>query len=70
MGTDYAKAVQEVADSYQLIYINQYESLPIHEWNGTLYLEDATHLNERGRREYAKVVSKHLLKDFRERNAK
>ena len=70
VGTDYAKAVQEVADSYQLIYINQYESLPIHEWNGTLYLEDATHLNERGRREYAKVVSKHLLKDFKERNAK
>lgn len=70
VGMDYVNAVEEVADKYNLIFINPYEELPIHKWNGTLYLEDATHLNESGRREYAKVVSDNLLDDFKERNAR
>ena len=70
VGMDYVKAVEEVAKANNLIFINQYEELPIHKWNGTLYLEDATHLNEKGRIEYAKVVSKYILKDYKERNAR
>ena len=69
VGTDYVKALSEVAKEYDLLFINLYEELPINEWNGTLFLEDATHLNERGRKEYAQVVAKYLLEDFQERNA-
>lgn len=70
VGMDYVKAAEEVAKANNLIFVNQYEELPIHKWNGTLYLEDATHLNEKGRIEYAKVVSKYILKDYKERNAR
>lgn len=69
VGTDYVEAVRGVAEEYDLIFINQYEELPIGEWNGKLFLEDATHLNQKGRLEYAKVVSKYLLEDFEERKA-
>ena len=41
----------------------------MNEWNGILYLEDATHLNQRGRLEYAKVVAETLVDDYKERNA-
>lgn len=69
VGLDYARAAEKVAEKYDLLYINQYEKLPMNEWNGKLYLEDATHLNEKGRLLYAKVVSEYLLKNFEERNA-
>ncbi len=69
VGMDYVKAVKSVADEYGLIFINQYENLPTNEWNGKLYLEDATHLNKKGRTEYAKAVSEYILDDYKERNA-
>lgn len=68
VGTDYVEAVRQIAKEYDLLFINQYEELPINEWNGKLYLEDATHLNEKGRMEYAKIVAEYLLKDYEERN--
>lgn len=70
VGTDYVNAAKEVALENELLFVNMYEELPIDEWNGKLYLEDATHLNENGRREYAKVLAKYLLKDYEERNAR
>ena len=67
---DYVKAAQNVAKAHDVMFINQYENLPMNEWNGKLYLEDATHLNQKGRIEYAKVVSEYILDDYKERNAK
>ena len=69
IGMDYVQSAERVADKYDAIFINQYESLPINKWNGTKYLEDATHLNKLGRRMYAEVVSEYLVKDYKERNA-
>ena len=69
VGMDYVNAVKRVADEYGLLFINPYNTLPINEWNGNLYLEDATHLNEKGRMEYAKAVSECILDDYEERNA-
>lgn len=70
VGTDYVNAAKEVAMEYELLFVNMYEELPMDEWNGQLYLEDATHLNENGRREYAKVLANYLLRDYEERNAR
>jgi len=70
VGTDYVKAAEKIAKEQEVLFINQYDSLPINEWNGKIYLEDAVHLNEKGRREYAKVVAECILEDYKERNAK
>ena len=69
-GTDYVEATQNVAKEKEVLFVNMYDELPMDEWNGKLYLEDATHLNENGRRKYAKVVSEYILEDYKERNAK
>lgn len=69
VGTDYVDTVQKIAQKYDLIFINMYREIPMNEWNGILYLEDATHLNQKGRLEYAKVVSETLMEDYKERNA-
>ena len=69
VGTDYVDVVQKIAQKYDLIFINMYREIPMNEWNGILYLEDATHLNQRGRLEYAKVVAETLVDDYKERNA-
>ena len=68
IGMDYVEAVEELAKEYDLLFINQYEELPIGEWNGKVYLQDATHLNEKGRKEYATIVSEVLIEDQKERN--
>ncbi len=69
VGMDYAQVAAKIADEYELVYINMYQEIPMNEWNGIKYLEDATHLNETGRKKYAKVVSEYLLNDYGERNA-
>lgn len=69
VGTDYVDTVQKIAQKYDLIFINMYREIPMNEWNGILYLEDATHLNKKGRLEYAKVVAETLMEDYKERNA-
>ncbi len=69
VGTDYVAAAKRVAEEYDLLFVSQYEELPMNEWNGKLYLEDATHLNKNGRIQYAKVVAEILLDDYKERNA-
>lgn len=69
VGTDYVEAAQQIADEYGLIFINMYREIEMNEWNGTVYLEDATHLNENGRRTYAQIVAEYLLTDYEERNA-
>ncbi len=68
IGTDYVETVRNIAKEYDLLFINQYENVPMNEWDGKLYLEDATHLNEKGRVVYAKAVAEALLEDYQERN--
>ena len=69
VGMDYVLTAEKVAKESHSLFINMYQEIPMNEWNGLRYLEDATHLNETGRKKYAKVVSEYLLKDFKERNA-
>lgn len=64
VGMDYVDAAAEVADKYDIMFINQYYELNMNEWNGRRYLEDATHLNKKGREAYAKVVAKYLTQDI------
>ena len=70
IGMDYVKATERVAKEKEVLFVNMYEELPMNEWNGKLYLDDATHLNAKGRRMYAKVISEYILDDYKERNAK
>lgn len=70
VGMDYVKAASRIAEKYDVLFINQYENLPINEWNGKKYLEDSVHLTKRGRMEYAKVVSEYINDDYKERNAR
>lgn len=70
VGMDYVKAAGRIAEKYDVLFINQYENLPINEWNGKKYLEDSVHLTKRGRMEYAKVVSEYINDDYKERNAR
>lgn len=70
VGMDYVKAAGRIAEKYNILFINQYENLPINEWNGKKYLEDSVHLTEKGRVEYAKVVSEYIKDDYKERNAR
>lgn len=69
VGTDYVEAARQIADEYNLIFIDMYREIEMDEWNGIVYLEDATHLNQKGRLTYAKIVAEYLLKDYEERNA-
>lgn len=69
VGTDYVQAAARLAKEYGLLFVDMYQEIPMNEWNGIKYLEDATHLNEKGRQKYAKAVSECLLNDYRERNA-
>ncbi len=69
VGTDYVQAVARLAKEYDLLFVDMYQEIPMNEWNGIKYLEDATHLNETGRKKYAKAISECLLNDYRERNA-
>lgn len=69
VGTDYVSAAERIANETNSLFINMYQEIPMNEWNGLRYLEDATHLNETGRKKYAKAVSEYLLEDYKERNA-
>lgn len=63
-GPDYAASARKVAEEYGLIFVDNYNEMGINIHNGTKYLSDATHLTERGRRKYADILVKALLKDF------
>ena len=69
VGMDYVKAAESLSKEYDLLFINMYQQIPMDVWSGIRYLEDAIHLNELGRKKYAKVVSEYLLNDYKERNA-
>lgn len=64
IGQDYANALSQLASKKDVHYIDMYNSMPVHRYNGTIYLADATHFNETGRKAYAKIVSAYLLEHF------
>lgn len=64
-GPDYVETARKVAEEYGLIFVDNYEKMGINIYNGTKYLSDATHLSEKGRKKYAKILAEALLQDYR-----
>lgn len=62
---DYVETARKVAEEYGLVFVDNYKEMGINIHNGTKYLSDATHLSERGRRKYAKILAEHILQDYR-----
>ncbi len=65
-GKDYVSAAQEVTLSFDCMFVNNYEELGISIHNGAEYLEDATHLTEKGRRAYAENLAEHIKAGYRD----
>lgn len=65
-GVDYAASAKRIAQAYEYPFIDQYEELGISIHNGAKYLEDATHLTEKGRKAYAENLAAHLIRQWRE----
>lgn len=64
-GADYAASAKRIAKAYGYPFIDHYEELGISIHNGAAYLEDATHLTEKGRRAYAENLAAHLADIWR-----
>lgn len=65
-GPDYAASAKRIAEAYGYLFVDQYEELGISIHNGAQYLEDATHLTEKGRRACAENLAEHLIRQWRE----
>lgn len=65
-GDDYAASAERIAEAYGYLFVDNYEELGISIHNGAAYLEDATHLTEKGRRAYAENLAFHLVEAWRE----
>lgn len=65
-GPDYVATAQKVAEEYGLLFVDNYAGMGINIHNGTKYLSDATHLTEKGRRKYADILVKTLIRDYAE----
>ncbi len=65
-GEDYALSAGRIAEAYGYLFIDNYDGLGISIHNGAVYLEDATHLTEKGRRAYAENLAAHLIKQWQE----
>ncbi len=65
-GSDYAASAERIADAYGYLFVDNYRELGISIHNGAAYLEDATHLTERGRRAYAENLAGHLARMWQE----
>ena len=64
VGADYAKAMQELSEELNTLFLNSYERLNIRFYNDTIYLRDGVHLTEKGRIRYAKELAKVLIGDL------
>lgn len=60
-GDDYAASAKRIAETYGYLFVDNYGELGISIHNGAAYLEDATHLTEKGRRAYAENLACHLV---------
>ncbi len=60
-GAEYAEAARKVAEKFGCIFFNAYDALPTNQYNQSRYLEDATHLTERGRQIYARKLAESLI---------
>lgn len=67
-GTAYVTKAQEIAEEYDLIFVDVYHKMNINRNNGLKYLIDATHLTEKGREKYASILAEYLIKDYIEVN--
>ena len=65
-GDDYAASAGRIAEAYGYLFVDNYEELGISIHNGAAYLEDATHLTEKGRRAYAENLADHLVRQWQE----
>ena len=65
-GADYAASARRIAEAYEYPYIDLYGELGISINNGAEYLEDATHLTEKGRKAYAGILAAHLVRQWQE----
>lgn len=65
-GDDYAASAKRIAEAYGYLFIDNYGELGISIHNGAAYLEDATHLTEKGRRAYAENLACHLVDAWQE----
>lgn len=61
---DYVSAAEEIADAYQIPFVNNTEALQVSIHNGPQYLADATHLSEIGREKYAANLAAAILKTY------
>lgn len=60
-GEAYAMAAKEVADKMGVTFVDMFHELKINRRNGLRYLVDATHLTEKGREEYAKILGDAII---------
>lgn len=60
-GPDYVATARETADAYDVLFVDNDKDLGISIHNGAAYLQDATHLTEKGRRAYAENLASRLL---------
>lgn len=54
---DYAQVARNVAETYQTLFIDAYNTMGIDTYTAEQYLEDGIHLTKEGRELYAKAVS-------------
>ncbi len=55
-GEEYALAAKEVAEEMEVTFVDMFHDFKINRRNGLRYLVDATHLTEKGREKYAKIL--------------
>jgi lysophospholipase L1-like esterase len=60
-GEAYALAAKEVAEEMGVTFVDMFHELKINRRNGLRYLVDATHLTEKGREEYAKILGDTII---------
>lgn len=65
-GDDYAASAKRIAEAYGYLFVDNYGELGISIHNGAAYLEDATHLTEKGRSAYAENLARHLIDAWQE----
>lgn len=59
---EYAKTADQLASEFGISYLDAYWSLGINSYNADQYLMDGVHLSEEGRRKYAQMLSRIILR--------
>jgi lysophospholipase L1-like esterase len=60
-GETYALAAKEVAEEMEVTFVDMFHDFKINRRNGLRYLVDATHLTEKGREKYAKILGDAII---------